>query len=167
MHFVVFVLLVFVVGCFGNIDVLIDENGGYNITVNNKVWLRSSRTGIYTDDQWYSTDNNSLSLINISRGEGTDPYLGYWNETKLSYNLILNGTSRTTVVAHIRQWRNVPALTFDLETGDTPLISTMALDFEEVRTVFPSFYVEKIDPNDQRGYFTVGGDLHFSFENLT
>ena len=157
MHLLVFLLFT-IVSCFGNIQVLIDQKGEYNITINNKLWLRSARTAIYVDDRWYATDNNSLPLLNITTGQGTDPYLGNWNETKLSYNLIRKQTS-TTIVAHIRQWSVVPAFTFHLETGDTPLSCEMPLNFEDVRTVFPSFYIEKVDINDQRGYFTVGGDV--------
>ena len=161
MHLLVFLLLT-IVSCFGNIQVLIDQKGEYNITINNKLWLRSARTAIYVDDRWYATDNNSLPLLNITTGQGTDPYLGNWNETKLSYNLIRKQTS-TTIVAHIRQWSVVPAFTFHLETGDTPLSCDMPLNFEEVRTVFPSFYIEKVDANDQRGFFTVGGNIAFAF----
>lgn len=161
MHLLVFVVL-FVVECFGEVKVLIDEKGGYNISVNNKVWLRSSRTAIYADDQWYSTENNSLSLFNRSTEEGNDPYLGYWNETKLVYQINVN----EPIVAHIRQWKNISAITFHLQMGDKPLTNTIPLGFEEVRSVFPSFYVEKIDDDDQRGYFTVGGQLNFCLENV-
>jgi hypothetical protein len=156
MRLVVFLLLV--VGYSCDICVLIDQNGRYNITVNNVLWLRSSRTAIYADDQWYSTDNNSLPLVSITTAQGTDSYLGNWNETKLIYNLIRN-QSTTSVVAHIRQWSMVPAFTFYLETGNTTLTSSTGLDLNQIRTVFPSFYVEKTNTNDQRGYITIGGKL--------
>ena len=97
------VFLIVIVGCWCDIRVLIDENGGYNITVNNQIWLRSSGIGIYVDDRWYSTENNSLPLLGITTAQGTDPYLGSWNETKLTYNLLRNETA-TSIVAHIRQW---------------------------------------------------------------
>jgi hypothetical protein len=49
-----------------------------------------------------------------------------------------------------------------LETGDADLTSRISLDFDQIRTVFPSFRIEKIDANDDRGYFTIGGkkELH-------
>ena len=81
MHLVVFLLLV--LGCSCDIQVLIDQNGNYNVTINNQIWLRSSRTAIYADDRWYSTEDKSLSLTGISTARGTDPNLGNWNETKL------------------------------------------------------------------------------------
>jgi len=158
MRLVVFLLLI--VGCWCDISVVIHQNGAYNITVNNQLWLRSSRTAIYVDDRWYSTENNSLPLISITTAQGTDPILGAWNETKLTHNLVRNQTT-TSIVAHIRQWNIVPALMFHLETGDTPLTNKIPLDMEEIRTVFPSFYIEKIDVTDQRGYFTVGGEIQF------
>ncbi len=159
MRLVVFLLLLLLlVGCLCDIRVLIDQNGRYNITVNNTLWLRSSRTAIYADDLWYSTDNNSLPLVSITTAQGTDPYLGNWNETKLTYNLIRN-QSTTSVVAHIRQWSMVPAFTFYLETGDTTLTNTIPLEIDQIRTVFPSFYIEKTNINDQRGYITIGGKL--------
>jgi hypothetical protein len=154
MRFVVFLLLI--VGCWCDIRVLIDQNGGYNIIVSNKIWLRASRTAIYADDRWYSTENNSLPLVSITTAQGTDPYLGNWNETILTYNLVRAQT--TQVVAHIRQWSIVPAFTFHLETGDRALTTKIPLDMEQVRTVFPSFYIET---NDQQAYFTVGGEIEF------
>lgn len=165
LRLVVFLLFA-ILRSLADIQILIDQNGGYNITINNKLWLRSARTAIYADDQWYSTDNNSLPLLNITTGQGTDPYLGSWNETKLSYSLVRNQTT-TTIVAHIRQWSSIPAFTFHLETGDTPLTYTIPLKFEEIRTVFPSFFIEKIDINDQRGYFTVGGETCFSLPMIS
>jgi hypothetical protein len=156
MRLVVFLLLF--IGCSCDIRVLIDQNGRYNITVNNALWLRSSRTAIYADDLWYSTDNDSLALVNITTAQGTDSYLGNWNETKLTYNLIRN-QSTTSVVAHIRQWSMVPAFTFYLETGDTALTNIKPLEMDQIRTVFPSFYIEKTNINDQRGYITIGGKL--------
>lgn len=157
---VVFVLLL--IGCWCDIHVLIDKNGGYNITINNRLWLRSSRTAIYADDRWYSTDNNSLPLVSITTGEGTDPYLGNWNETKLTYNLIRNQSS-TSVVGRIRQWSIVPAFTFYLETGDTPLTNNKPLEMNQIRSVFPSFFIEKTNVNDQRGYITIGGKLQYFY----
>lgn len=156
------VLLFLIVGCWGDFRVVVDSNGAYNLTVNNKVWLRSSRTAIYADNRWYSTENNSLSLTTITTDQGIDPNLGAWNETKLTYSLFRNQTT-IPVIAHIRQWSIVPAFTFHLETGNEVLTSPVARDFEEIRTVFPSFHIEKTDASDQRGYFTFGGKKSFIF----
>ena len=160
MHFIVFLFLI--VGCWCDVRVLVDQSGGYNITINNKLWLRSSRTAIYADDRWYSTENQSLPLVSITFEEGTDPNLGNWNETKLTYNLVRNQTS-TSIVAHIREWSIVSAITFYLETGDKALTNKISLDKDEVRTVFPSFNIEQIDMNDQRGFFSFGGKVVFFF----
>ena len=160
MRFIVFLLLI--VGCWCDVRVLVDQSGGYNITINNKLWLRSSRTAIYVDDRWYSTENQSLPLASITFEEGTDPNLGNWNETKLTYNLVRNQTS-TSIIAHIREWSIVSAVTFHLETGDKALTNKISLDMEQVRTVFPSFNIEQTDMNDQRGFFSFGGKIFFSF----
>ncbi|CAF0939280.1 unnamed protein product [Adineta steineri] len=152
------VFLLFIVGCWCDIKVLVDQNGGYNITINNQVWLRSSRTAIYVDDRWYSTENQSLPLVSVSTDQGTDPNLGSWNETKLTYNLVRNQTS-TSIIAHIRQWNIVSAFTFHLETGDKTLTNHVALDMEQIRTVFPSFNIESMDMNDQRSFFSFGGAM--------
>ena len=99
MRLVVFFLLI--VGCCCDIQVLTDHNGGCNITINNQLWFRSSRTGIYTDDRWYSTEDKSLSLINIITAHGTDPNLGRWNKTKLNHQLV-RSQKTASVVTHIR-----------------------------------------------------------------
>ena len=155
MHLVIFSLLL-IIGCWCEIQVSIDPNGDYNITVNNQVWLRSSRTAIYIDDRWYSTENKSLSLVNITTAEGTDPNLGCWNETKITYTLVSSGKT-TPIFAHIRQWSMVSAFTFHLETGDRELTTTIGLSRDTVRTVYPSFLIEKMSVNDDRGYITLGG----------
>lgn len=155
MQVVVFLLLI--LGCSCDIRVLIDQNGNYNITVNNRVWLRSSRTAIYADDQWYSTENKTISLTSITTDQGVDPNLGSWNETKLNYNLIRTGKT-TPIIAHIRQWNMISAFTFQLETGDNELTTSAALSHEDIRTVFPSFLIEQMDVNDNRGYITLGGN---------
>jgi hypothetical protein len=152
------VFFLFIVGCWCNINVVIDPNGAYNITVNNQVWLRSSRTAIYVDDKWYSTENSSLTLVSITTAQGTDGNLGAWNETRITYNLVRTQTT-TPIAARIRQWSIVPAFTFYLETGSAALTNKIALDMEQIRTVFPSFYIEKRDATDQRGYFTFGGGI--------
>ena len=150
-------LLLLVVACSCDIRVSVDQTGAYNITINNKVWLRSSRTAIYVDDRWYSTENNSLPLVSITEAQGTDPFLGNWNETIVTYNLVRNQTT-TPIVAHIRDWSIASAVTFHLETGNVALTSRLALDYEQIRTVFPSFGIESFDAGDQRGYFTIGGE---------
>jgi hypothetical protein len=156
MHLLVFLLLVVAYLC--DVRVSVDQNGAYNITVNNQVWLRSDCTALYVDDRWYSADNNSLPLVSITDAQGTDPNLGSWNETKLTYNLVQNQTT-TPIVADIRQWSIGSFFTFYLETGDKVLTNQVLLDMDQVRTVFPSFHIEKIGMNDQRGYFITGGKI--------
>ncbi|UJR11990.1 hypothetical protein I4U23_016168 [Adineta vaga] len=79
-----------------------------------------------------------------------------WNETQLNYDLIHSGIHRK-IVASIRQWDQISAITFHLNTGDQILTNTIPLDKNQVRTIFPSFYIEQIDINDQRAYFTFEG----------
>ena len=159
MRFVVFfLLLIFIVGCFSDLKVSIDQTGAYNITVNGKLWLRSSRTALYADNRWYSTENGSLTLAGITEDEGTDPKLGAWNETILTYNLVRNETT-TSVTARIRQYPIQFALTFHLATGDQTLGGQLTLDQDEIRTVFPSFLIEKTSADDHRGYFTFAGAM--------
>lgn len=149
--------LLFIVTCNGNIQVLIESNGSYIITVNNQPWFRSFRTAIYVDDRWYSTDNQSLPLVNVTTAQGTDSILGTWNETIFTYNLIRQ-SKPTPIIARIRQWTIISALTFYFETGDAPLTTGQKiLSKDDVRTVFPSFLIERIDENDERGYFTIAG----------
>ena len=155
MRLLVFLLLI--VACWCDVRISVDQTGAYNITVNNQLWLRSSRTAIYADDRWYSTETNSLPIVSIVEAQGTDPYLGSWNETRITYNLVRNQTT-TQPIASIRQWSAAPAFTFHFDVGDIALTNKIALDFEQIRTVYPSFNIEKTDANDQRGYFTFGGE---------
>ena len=159
MHLLVFFLLF--VTCWSDLKVSVDDKGGFTLNVNNHVWLRSSRTALYADDQWYSVDNNSLPLTDISTAEGNDPNLGHWNETQLHYDLIHNDT-HTKIIARIRQWSLISAITFHLDTGDKVLTNKVPLNTTDVRTVFPSFYIEQINDDDQRGYFTFEGRFCFS-----
>jgi hypothetical protein len=159
MHLLVFFFLF--VSCWGDLKVSVDNKGGFTLSVNDNVWLRSSRTALYVDDQWYSSDNNSLPLTSISTAQGNDPNLGSWNETQLNYDLVRSGT-HTKVVGSIRQWSTISAITFHLDTGDQVLMNKVPLDTHHVRTVFPSFHVEKIGDDDQRGYFTFEGIISFS-----
>lgn len=154
------VLLFCIARCYCDMQVLIDHNGNYNITINKQLWLRSSRTAIYTDDRWYSTENNTLPLHDISNAHGLDPILGAWNETILTYHLIRDRQT-IPIVGRIRQWSTVSALTFYLDTGNTALPIQQPLSKDDVRTVFPSFLIESMNENDERGYFTVEGHVPF------
>lgn len=154
MHPLLFFFLL--VGCWAEIKVSIDEKGGYKIIANDKIWLRSSYAALYTDNKWYSSEDNSLPLTSITTAQGNDPYLGNWNETQLNYDLARNGT-HTKIVASIRQWQDISAITFHFSTGDQTLTNTVPLDRDQVRTVFPSFNIEQLDKDDQRGYFTFEG----------
>jgi hypothetical protein len=158
MHLLVLFLLI--VASSADIKVLVDEKGGYNISINGNLWLRSSHTSLYVDNKWYSTDNNALPLASISITQGNDPNLGVWNETQLNYDLVRNGT-HTKIVGRIRQWHEISAITFHLDTGDQVLINTNPLDMNHVRTIFPSFKIEQINRMDQRGYFTFEGEIIF------
>lgn len=153
-HLLVFLLVL--TGCWASIKVSIDEEGGYAIHINGRKWLESSRTALYVDNTWYSSDDKSLSLIKITTDRGTDQYLGHWNETCLNYDLIRNET-HTKIIARIRQWHAVSAVTFHLDTGDEILTNTIPLHMDEVRTVFPSFNIEQIGDDDARSYFTFEG----------
>jgi hypothetical protein len=44
-----------------------------------------------------------------------------------------------------------------LDTGDRVLTNNQLLNVNDVRTIFPSFNIEQIDMNDNRGYFTFQG----------
>ena len=156
MHLFLFVFVI--VGCTAQLNVIVDEKGGYQLNVNDNPWLRSSRTALYADDKWYSSDDNSLPLKNITKSQGSEPRLGNWNETQLNYELTRNGKT-SLVVGRIRQWKEFSAITFHLDTGDQELTSTNALDMNHVRTVFPSFQIEKINDDDQRGFFTYEGEM--------
>ncbi len=153
-----FLFLFLIAGCWCDIKVSIDDKGGYRISINDNTWLRSSRTALYADNKWYSSDDGTLPLTDISYDQGNDPNLGGWNETQLNYDLARNGT-HTTVVGRIRQWHETSAVTFHLDTGDQILTNTIPLDMEHVRTVFPSFDIEQIGKDDQRGYFTFEGKI--------
>src|SRR5271163_3370911 len=104
MHLLVFFFLI--VGCLGDIKVSVNEKGGYNISIDGNIWLRSSRTAIYVDNKWYSSDENTLPLTSISNAQGNDPNLGSWNETQLNYDLVRSGI-HTKIVGCIRQWHEI------------------------------------------------------------
>jgi hypothetical protein len=165
MHIVVLLFLLLVVGCLGDIKILVNEEGGYNISVNDHIWVRSSHTGIYVNNKWYSSDDSSLPLMNIDYAEGNDPNLGNWNETQLIYDLVLSGI-HTKIVGHIRQWSLISAITFHLDTGNQTLTNTVPLSMDDVRTVFPSFCIEQMGIDDQRGYFTFEGEFIFVYYSL-
>ena len=155
MHLVLFLALI--AQCLGDVHVSIDRiKGEYNVSVNSQVWLRSAGTSLYVRDRWYSSSDNSLPLIDSKIVQGEDPLLGAWNETVLIYNLTIDQTS-VNVTGQIRQWDEIPALTFHLNTGTTMLTNKIVLNISEVRTVFPSFKIEQNDENDRRGYFTFEG----------
>ncbi|CAF3719866.1 unnamed protein product [Adineta steineri] len=154
----VFVFLLFIVGCWCDIRVSIDQNGRYNISIGDHIWLRSARTALYVDNKWYSSHDNTLPLIDISFAQGIDSNLGHWNETQLNYDLVRDGI-HTKIVGRIRQWYSYSAITFHLDTGDQIMTNTVPLTMNTVRTVFPSFDIEQIDSNDQRGYFTIAGEM--------
>lgn len=154
MHLLVFFSVI--IGCLSDIKVAVDRTGGYTIHVNDKIWLRSSRTALYTNNKWYSSDDKSLPLINITTEQGTDRHLGSWNETQLNYDLNHDGI-HTKIVASIRQWREISAITFCLNAGDQTLTNTNPLDKNQVRTIFPSFNIEKMNVHDNRSYFTFEG----------
>ena len=156
MQLLVFFLLV--LGCSCDIQVNIDNKGGFNITIDGNLWLRSARTALYADEKWYSSDDNSLPLTSMAMDQGMDPNLGAWNETQLIYDLVRSGT-HSKVIGRIRQWKDVSALTFHLDTGDQVLTSNTALDAKTVRTIFPSFYIEQTSKTNQRGYFTFEGQI--------
>ncbi|CAF3651802.1 unnamed protein product [Rotaria sp. Silwood1] len=125
----------------------------YNITIGRRVWLRSSCTAIYVDNTWYSSDDNTLPLTGISYTSGFDPNLGDYRDFQLSYDLVRDGI-HTTIVGHIRDWYGASGISFHLDTGDQIMTNIVPLDMDHVRTVFPSFCIEQMDQNDQRGYFT-------------
>ena len=160
MHLAVFVT-VLIVECWCDIRVSVDRiQGGYNVSVADHVWLRSSYTSLYADEQWYSSDDGSLPLIDTRLDQGNDENLGEWNETQLIYSLTRSGT-QTNVTGRVRQWSSVAAITFHLNIGNEPLTSSDSLSMDEVRTVFPSFNIEQIGTNDDRGYFTYAGKIYF------
>jgi len=159
MRLVIFVLLLVHCGC--DIQVSVDRiKGEYSISVGNNVWLRSSHTALYTDDRWYASNDSSLPLIDTSLAQGNDPNLGSWNETQLIYTLNRSGIV-SNVTARIRQWTSHSAISFHFDTGDKVLTNNKLLDVHQIRTIFPSFNIEQIDMNDNRGYFTFQGIKFF------
>jgi hypothetical protein len=159
MRLVVFVLLI--VKCVCDIQVSVDRiKGEYNISIDNHVWLRSSRLALYVDDRWYSSNDSSLPLIDTRHVQGWDSYLGSWNETRLIYNLNRSGIV-SNITGRIRQWNTLPAISFHLDTGSEMLTNNVLLDKNQIRTIFPSFKIEQIDMNDNRGYFTFQGEISF------
>ena len=156
-------VLLFVVSliakCSCDVHVSIDSvTGEYSVSVGDRVWLRSSRTALFADERWYSSDDGSLPLIDTQLVRGMDPYLGEWNETQLIFELTRSGTI-TNVTGRVRQWSAVSAITFHLDVGVESLTSSTSLSEDEVRTVFPSFDIEQINAGDHRGYFTYAGQF--------
>jgi hypothetical protein len=154
MQLILFFFLI--VECWSDIEVSVDTKGEYKISIHGKEWLRWSYTALYTDNRWFSSNDESLPLMNITTKEGNDPNLENWNETQLNYDLVRNG-SHTKIVASIRQWQTISAITFHLDTGDQTLTNTIPLHMNQVCTVFPSFHIEKTGQNDERAYFTFAG----------
>ncbi|CAF2054431.1 unnamed protein product [Rotaria magnacalcarata] len=142
---------------YSNINISINNRTGeYNLTINNRIWLRSSYTSLYTNNQWFTSKNQSLHLIDSIFKQGYDVLLGEWNETILIYNFNLNRTS-INITGAIRQWKLIPAINFYFHNDFIDLNNDILLNCDQVRTVFPSFYIEKIDQDDHRAYLTFGG----------
>ena len=155
MRLVVFFLLL--AHCYCDLQVSVDRTkGSYSISIGSQLWLQSSHIALYADDRWYSSNDSSLSLIDTRLAQGDDPYLGSWNETQLIYKLSRNGAVQN-ITGHIRQWLYQPAISFHLDTGDQMLTNNHLLNSTEIRTVFPSFNIEKINSDDNRGFFTFQG----------
>ncbi|CAF1041432.1 unnamed protein product [Rotaria sordida] len=149
MHLVIFVLLL--ISCACDIKVFIDQiKGQYNISIDNQIWFHSSRTALYVNNRWYSSNDSTVPLIDTRFVQCNDPNLGNWNETQLIYILNRNGII-SNITGHIRQWNSQSALTFHLDTGDKILMNNKLLDKNQIRTIFPSFNIEQIDGNDNRG----------------
>ena len=159
MYIFIFVIILGVCCC--NIKVSIETlKGEYNISINNRVWLRSSYAALYTSNHWFTSKNGSLLLVDSSFKQGNDLILGQWNETELIYKLNQNG-KESNISGRIRQWNSIPAITFYFDSGLVNLNNDILLDMDRVRTVFPSFHIEKFDKNDHRGYLTFGGTERF------
>jgi hypothetical protein len=154
-YFLVFLLIIG--GYYCDIKVSIDLKGSYDIFISNRIWLRSSYTSLYSNNRWYSTsDGSSLCLICKHLNRGNDSKLGEWNETELIYNYNLN-EKLNNVTGRIRQWKSIPAIAFYFDSGIIDLNNDILLDMDRVRTVFPSFYIEKVGKDDHRAYLTFGG----------
>ncbi|CAF3313270.1 unnamed protein product [Rotaria socialis] len=70
-----------------NESVLISLGGEYNLTVNNRLWLRSSYTSLYTNNQWFTSKSQSLHLIDSIFKQGYDVLLEDWNEAIFIYKV--------------------------------------------------------------------------------
>ncbi|CAF0870990.1 unnamed protein product [Rotaria sp. Silwood1] len=154
-----YILLILILICISycDINVSIDnKKGEYNIIINNRVWLRSSYTCLYNNNKWLTSKDESLYLIDSYVKQGYDLILGEFNETNFIYNFNLNNKS-LNVTGRIRQWKSIPAITFHFDNNLSILNNDILLNMDQVQTVFPSFYIEKIDKNDHRAYFTFGG----------
>ncbi|CAF1064276.1 unnamed protein product [Adineta steineri] len=156
MYMLIFLLIIVGYNC--DIKIVIDDlKDDYNISINNRIWLRSSYTSLYNSNQWFTTKNNeSLHLIGKNFNEGDDLILGQWNETEFIYNFNSDEKS-INVTGRIRQWKLFSAITFYFDNDLFDLNNDILLDMDRVRTVFPSFYIEKFKEDDQRAYFTFAG----------
>ncbi|CAF0787041.1 unnamed protein product [Rotaria sordida] len=155
MYILLMLILFRVLYC--DINVSIDnKKGEYNIIINNRIWLRSSYTRLYNNNKWFTSEDGSLCLIDSYLKQGYDSILGEFNETQFIYNFNLNNKS-LNVTERIRQWKSFPAITFHFDNHLTFLNNDIQLNMDQIQTVFPSFYIEKIDHNDHRAYFTFGG----------
>ena len=157
----VFIFVIIFTLSYCDIQISIDSfKGNYNISINNRVWLRSSYTSLYSNNQWYSSKDGSLLLIDRHFNQGNDFYLGQWNETEFIYYLNING-KESNISGRIRQWNSISAISFYFDCAQFDLNNDILLDMDRVRTVFPSFNIEQIDHDDHRGYLTFGGILVF------
>ncbi len=72
MRLAVFVIAL-IVECWCGIRVSVDRiQGGYNVSVGDRVWLHSSYTSLYVDERWYSSNDGSLPLIDTLLEQGND-----------------------------------------------------------------------------------------------
>jgi len=92
-------------------------------------------------------------------GSGFDPKLGDYIAIQLSYDLVRSGL-HTEIVGHYVT--GIPVQQFiSFGNWQSNHDEYRPLDMDHVRTIFPSFHIEQIDTNDQRGYFTFEGKIDF------
>ncbi|CAF1331443.1 unnamed protein product, partial [Didymodactylos carnosus] len=131
------------------LHISLSTSGEYNISIGNRQWLQSSRTAFYANNYWYSTENNTLTLIRTSMLSGQDEF-GNWQDMIYLWKL-----SSVNITTRIRTYLNQQFILFYQDFNQELSSGTMQLGMDLVRTVFPSFMIQSNDI--KRGYISYGG----------
>ena len=128
--FIFTVCMLFLAICHGLVhgDMRVDTqpDGSYEVVVNTEAWLRSGPTTFQANGMHHSTANKTLKMIGEPwTGSGRDR-LGDWSTMTYPYG-VHDGPEQLR--AHVRTYKNVPAVVFSQVKHYLPVIFLCSILF--------------------------------------